>query len=83
VHQRLIVAMDAGQPADSAEAMDAAEAHRQQITGTFYDCSYEIHVGLADMYVADARFTATYERISPGLAQYLSDAIKANAARHR
>jgi hypothetical protein len=35
------------------------------------------------MYVADARFTATYERISPGLAQYLSDAIKANAARHR
>lgn len=83
VHQRLIVAMDAGQPADSAEAMDAAEAHRQQITGTFYDCSYDMHVGLADMYVADARFTATYERISPGLAQYLSDAIKANAARHR
>lgn len=83
VHQRLIVAMDAGQPADSAEAMDAAEAHRQQITGTFYDCSYEMHVGLADMYVADARFTVTYERISPGLAQYLSDAIKANAARHR
>jgi hypothetical protein len=34
------------------------------------------------MYLADPRFTATYEQISPGLAQYVHDAIKANAARH-
>ena len=33
------------------------------------------------MYLVDARFTATYDRIAPGLAQYLHDAIKANAAR--
>jgi hypothetical protein len=32
------------------------------------------------MYIADPRFTATYEKIVPGLAQYLHDAIKANAA---
>jgi DNA-binding transcriptional MerR regulator len=79
---RLVSAMQAGQPADSTEAMDAAEAHRQHISDWFYDCTYEIHVGMAEMYLADPRFTATYEKIAPGLAQYLHDAIKANAARH-
>jgi hypothetical protein len=73
--------MRAGLPADSVEAMDGAEAHRQQITDAFYECTTEIHVGLAEMYVADPRFTATYETIAPGLAQYLHDAILANAAR--
>jgi len=33
------------------------------------------------MYIADPRFTATYEKIHPGMARYLHDAIKANAAR--
>ena len=41
-----------------------------------------MHTGLAEMYVADPRFTATYEKIAPGLAQYLHDAIQANAAPH-
>ena len=78
--EQVVGAMSAGKPADSPEAMAGAEAHRQQITDAFYECTYEIHVGLAEMYVADARFTATYEKIAPGLAQYLHDAIKANAA---
>jgi len=77
----LVAAMQAGLPADSAEAMDGAEAHRLQIDRAFYPCSYQMHVGLAEMYLADPRFTATYEQIAPGLAQYLHDAIKANAAR--
>jgi hypothetical protein len=62
--------------------MDGAEAHRRQISDWFYDCTYEIHRGLAAMYLADPRFTATYEKIAPGLAQYVHDAIVANAARH-
>jgi DNA-binding transcriptional MerR regulator len=77
--EQVVAAMTAGQPADSTEAMDGAEAHRRQIDDAFYACSYELHVGLAEMYLADARFTATYENIAPGLAQYLHDAIKANA----
>ena len=79
--RRLADALQAGLPPDSPEAMDAAEAHRQQITHWFYDCSYEIHRGLADMYVQDPRFTATYEAIAPGLAAYVRDAIHANADR--
>ena len=78
---RLAAAMEAGRPTDSPEAMDAAEAHRQQITRWFYDCSHAMHRGLADMYVQDPRFTQTYEEIAPGLAAYVRDAIHANADR--
>ena len=77
----IVDAMRAGLPADSVEAMDGAEAHRRHTNDWFYDCTYEIHVGLAEMYLADPRFTATYENIAPGLAQYVHDAITANAAR--
>jgi MerR family transcriptional regulator, thiopeptide resistance regulator len=78
----VVAAMNAGRPADSPEAMEGAEAHRRQINDAFYECSYQMHVGLAEMYIADARFTETYEKIAPRLAQYLHDAIRANAAAH-
>jgi len=79
----IVAAMRADRPADSEEAMAAAEAHRAQIDRWFYPVPYEMHVGLAEMYLADPRFTGTYEKVAPGLAQYLHDAIKANAARSR
>ena len=78
----LVAAMNDGVAADSEAAMDLAEDARAQITRWFYDCSYEIHGGLAQMYLADPRFTKTYEDIAPGLAQYVHDAIIANCARH-
>ena len=70
-----------GAPAGSVEAMDAVEAHRQHISRWFYDCSPQMQVGLAQMYVADPRFTAFYEDQAEGLAQYVHDAVAANAAR--
>ena len=78
---RLAEAMTSGAPPDSPAAMDAAEAHRAQIDRWFYNLSYDMHRGLADMYIADPRFTATYEKVAPGLAQYIRDAIHANADR--
>jgi hypothetical protein len=33
------------------------------------------------MYLADPRFTQHYEDVAPGLAQYVHDAIHANADR--
>lgn len=81
INERLVAALRAGLPADGPEAMDAAEAHRQQISRWFYECSAEMHVGLGEMYIADPRFTKTYEDAAPGLAHYLHDAIVANAAR--
>lgn len=73
--------MASGAAPGSTEAMDAAEAQRLMITRWFYDCSHEMHRGLGDMYVADPRFTAHYEQIAPGLAQFVRDAIHANADR--
>jgi MerR family transcriptional regulator, thiopeptide resistance regulator len=81
VNARLAAALAAGEPADGEEAMAAAEEHRQHIERWFYDLTPQFHVGLAELYVTDPRFTATYEQIAPGLAQYTHDAIVANATR--
>ncbi|NIL78449.1 HTH-type transcriptional activator TipA [Rhodococcus sp. B10] len=72
-------AMMAGVPADSEQAAELAERHRAGIE-QYYDCGYEMHVCLGEMYVSDERFTKHYDDVAPGLAQYLRDAIVANAA---
>jgi MerR family transcriptional regulator, thiopeptide resistance regulator len=81
VNARLAAALAAGEPADGPEAMAAAEQHRQHIERWFYDLTPQFHVGLGELYISDPRFTATYEQIAPGLAQYTHDAIVATAAR--
>jgi DNA-binding transcriptional MerR regulator len=81
LEQRLAAALTGGVTANSDDALDLAEQHRQQTVRWFYDCPYELHRALGDMYVADPRFTSYYERVAPGLAQYLRDAIHANADR--
>ena len=81
INQAFIDAKRAGLPASSGQSMDAAEQARLQIHDRFYDCTPEFHRCLGDMYVADPRFTATYEEMEPGLAQYVRDAIHANADR--
>ncbi|MEO8888978.1 MAG: MerR family transcriptional regulator [Jatrophihabitantaceae bacterium] len=74
-------ALQAGVPATTAAAMDLAEEHRAHISGWFYDCGLELHRGLAELYVADPRFTASYDEIGAGLSQYVHDAMIANADR--
>ena len=71
-----------GEPATGEAARGIAERHRLHISRWFYDCSPQMHSGLAEMYIADPRFTQTYERVAPGLAAYVHDAIVANAQRH-
>lgn len=61
--------------------MDAVEEHRRHIDRWFYDRSTGVPRGLAEICLADARFTEHYERREPGLAQYLADAIHTNADR--
>jgi DNA-binding transcriptional MerR regulator len=78
----LAQALADGAPAGGERAMDLAERHRLGIE-TFYDCSSTMHRGLADMYLSDPRFTQHYEDVAPGLAQYVHDAIHANADRRR
>ncbi|GIJ06823.1 MerR family transcriptional regulator [Micromonospora andamanensis] len=77
--RRIVALLTSGAPADGPTAMELAEEHRQQISRWFYECTYEIHTGLADLYLADERFTAHYEAMAPGLTEYLAEAIHANA----
>jgi DNA-binding transcriptional MerR regulator len=77
--RELATLMRAGAPADGAEARALAERHREHISRWFYPCSPQMHRGLGELYIADERFTRTYEREAPGLAQYFHDAIVAGA----
>ena len=74
-------AVAAGEPSDGDVAAALAERHRASIE-QHYDCPHAFQVKLAEMYLADPRFTQHYEDLQPGLAQWLHDAIVANAARH-
>ncbi len=82
VNAQFVDALRSGEPATGEAAMDAAERARRQIHDYFYDLDHDFHRGLGDMYVADPRFAKTYDDLEPGLAQYVRDAIHANADRH-
>ena len=49
---------------------------RSLIDETFYPCSWEMFRGLGEMYEADPRFTAYYERVAEGLSGFYGKAIK-------
>lgn len=79
----MVALYDAGVAPDDPRAMDVADAARLLIDRWFYPCSTEMHCGLAEMYVADPRFKANYEKQREGLAQWFHDAILANAKRSK
>ncbi|MFF3505265.1 MerR family transcriptional regulator [Streptomyces sp. NPDC003247] len=74
--------VEAGEPSTGEAAMDLAEEHRRHICTWYYDCPYEMHRCLGEMYVSDERFKAFYDSMRPGLAEHLKEAITANAARY-
>lgn len=81
VNARMVEVFQSGTAAHDTAAMDVADEARMLIDRWFYPCSKQMHSGLAEMHLADPRFTATYEKMAPGLAQWWHDAILANGAR--
>ena len=69
--------MREGAAPDDPRCKGMVEAHRAHIDRWFYPCSQEMHAALAEMYVSDPRFTANFEKVAPGFAQFLRDAIVA------
>lgn len=82
IELEFLAVMQQGLGPESAEAKAAAERHRLQIDTWFYPCSYEMQSGLAEMYVADPRFSEHYDKRAVGLAAFVRDAIIANALDH-
>ena len=62
-------------PIDSPKVQEQIAKHFDWVN-QFYTCTNEIYIGLSDLYVTDARFMSHYEEIKPGLAQFLSKAMK-------
>lgn len=64
----------------SAEADALAARHRASIE-RYYDVDDEMHRCLAEMYLADERFTRYYDDVEPGLAQFLHNIVVASLRR--
>lgn len=81
IAERIVLRMRGGAPPTDAAVQAAVEDHRLLIDRWFYPCSVEMHKGLGALYVNDPRFTANLDKIAPGYARYLSEAIAASGVR--
>jgi DNA-binding transcriptional MerR regulator len=72
--EKLKAALETGDPAGEL-AQAACDLHRQWLTVFYPAYTKEYHKALGEMYVADERFKATYEKIAPGCAEFFRDAI--------
>ncbi|WIX79314.1 MerR family transcriptional regulator [Amycolatopsis carbonis] len=77
----LATAHQTGVTPGSPEANDLAERHRASMT-TYFDCPHARHVCLGRLLAEDEGFAGYYSELSPGLAPWLCEVIKANAAAH-
>lgn len=58
-------------------AMEVAELHKRWLSFSWPQYTKEAHAGLAQMYIADERFTAYYDQhVSEGATQFLHDVIR-------
>lgn len=67
---------EANVPHDDPRVQEVVDRARRFISDHFYECTLEAWSCLGQMYIADERFTAFYEKLSPGLAAYYNDAIQ-------
>ncbi|MEU4686776.1 MerR family transcriptional regulator [Streptomyces xinghaiensis] len=72
----------AGASPDSEEAQAITRRHYTWLSDASPDPSKEYFIGLAEMYVADPRFAAHYDRHGEGVAEFVRDSMKVYAERH-
>jgi DNA-binding transcriptional MerR regulator len=72
-----VARMEAGDAPDSPTVFAVVEKHLASINDNFYTLPGEMFGNLAEMWVADQRFTKNIDKAKPGLAQYQRDAVKA------
>ena len=74
IAENLKAAMAIGDSAGEL-AQKTADLHRQWLSFYWEKYTKEAHAGVAQMYVDDERFTAYYDKIQTGAAEFLRDAI--------
>jgi MerR family transcriptional regulator, thiopeptide resistance regulator len=75
IYGRLAQLMQQGMEANDPAVQAAVEDHRAHLERWFYPCSKQMHHGLGEMYVGDPRFAASLDKVAPGFARFLRDAI--------
>ena len=75
INAALAAAVRAGEAPDGPEGRRIAGLHKQWLCFTWPKYTPKAHLGLAEMYVADERFTAYYDAETPGCAAFLRDAV--------
>jgi len=75
LNETLRAAFEQGDPQGEI-ARKTCELHKLWLCLFWDRYSKEAHVGVAQMYVDDSRFTAYYDKIAPGSAAFLRDAVK-------
>ncbi len=75
IDETLRTAFEEGDPGGTA-AQRACELHKQWLMHYWDRYTPEAHLALGQMYVDDERFTAYYDRIAPGCAIFLRDALR-------
>ncbi|WP_295762256.1 MerR family transcriptional regulator [uncultured Oscillibacter sp.] len=73
----LSAAVRAGEAPAGPEGRRIAGLHRRWLSYTWETYTPQAHRGLGELYTADERFTAYYDREVPGCAAFLRDAIRA------
>lgn len=73
----LSAAVRAGEAPAGPEGRRIAELHRRWLSFSWETYTPQAHRGLAELYTADERFTAYYDREVPGCAAFLRDAVRA------
>ena len=72
---RLEAAVQAGLSPQGEEGRSICGMHRRWLATTTPGLTPAMHRGIAELYVADQRFTAYYDRAVPGCARFLRDAV--------
>jgi len=72
--ETLKAAFITGDPAGEL-AQKACALHKKWLRIFYPKYSKEYHLGLAEMYVADERFRANYDKLAPGCTEFLRAAI--------
>jgi len=76
LERTLKAAFEEGDPAGSL-ANEACDLHRQWLCIFYPKYTKQYHMGLAEMYVADERFKANFEKLAVGCTEFFRDAINA------
>jgi len=72
--ETIVAALSTNDPAGEL-AQKACDLHKQWLVVFYPNYNKEYHLGLAEMYVADERFKANYEKLAVGCTEFLRNAI--------